>query len=224
MVLIQEACNGRRGIAVVDALLIVQQTFVNLIVKRYHLHMKNSPERIADLLVHLARRSVQCSASELTSAQWAALRFFAHANRFSRQPSAFASYHGTTRGTASQTVKSLVKLGYLERSRGLSDRRSAVFDVTQTGMKALEADPLRALVQSLDELPEDKRTALCDALLTLNKGTEEPEEGDEELHFGTCSNCKYFLQNGQDAGYCSQSSAALDLYETDKLCCRFSSV
>lgn len=186
--------------------------------------MPHSPERIADLLVHLARRSVQCSASELTSAQWAALRFFAHANRFSRQPSVFASYHGTTRGTASQTVKSLVKLGYLERSRGLSDRRSAVFDVTQTGMRALEADPLRALVQSLDELPADKRAALCEALLMLNKSTEESVESDEETHFGTCSNCKYFQRNGQGAGYCTQSSAALDLYEIDKLCCRFSSV
>lgn len=186
--------------------------------------MPHSPERIADLLVHLARRSVQSSASELTSAQWAALRFFAHANRFSRQPSVFASYHGTTRGTASQTVKSLVKLGYLERSRGLSDRRSAVFDVTQIGMKALEADPLKALVQSLDELPTDKRAAICEALLMLNKSTEESVESEEETHFGTCSNCKYFQQNGQSAGYCTQSSAALDLYEIDKLCCRFSSV
>lgn len=99
-----------------------------------------------------------------------------------------------------------------------------MFDVTRTGLEALEADPLRVLVQSLDALPENKRTALCDALVTLNKSTEESEEGDEVIHFGTCSSCRYFRQNGQDAGYCSQSSAALELYETDKLCCRFSSI
>jgi len=186
--------------------------------------MSHSSERLADLLVHVARRSVQSSASELTSAQWAALRFFAHANRFSRQPSVFATYHGTTRGTASQTVKSLVKLGYLERSRGLSDRRSAVFDVTPAGMEALDNDPLKDLVKTLDDLPKDKREALCDALLTLNKSTEESEKGREETHFGTCSNCKFFQQGGQQGGgYCTQSSAALDLCDIDKLCCRFSS-
>lgn len=183
--------------------------------------MAHSSEHIADLLVHLARRSVQSSASELTSAQWAALRFFAHANRFSRQPSVFASYHGTTRGTASQTVKSLVKLGYLERSPGLSDRRSAVFDVTQAGMDALKGDPLKALVQALEDLPRDKHEALCDALLTLNKSSGEVTE---ETRFGTCSNCRHFRQSSAGSGHCNQSSAALDVYETGKLCCRFSSL
>lgn len=188
--------------------------------------MTHSPERIADLLVHVARRSVQSSASELTSAQWAALRFFAHANRFSRQPSVFASYHGTTRGTASQTVKSLVKLGYLVRSRGLGDGRSAVFDVTGPGLEALSADPLRALVQTLGELPRDKREALCDALLVLNEGGagEGAGESGEHNHFGTCSNCRYFQQTGPGVGFCNQSSEALDVCETDKLCCRFSSI
>ena len=183
--------------------------------------MTFTSERIADLLVHLARRSVQCSASQLTSAQWAALRFFAHANRFSRQPSAFASYHGTTRGTASQTVKSLVHLGYLERSRGVDDRRSAVFGVTQAGMEALNADPLNMLIKTLDELPEDKRKTLGDALLMLN---EESREANTETGFGTCSNCKHFERYGLNAGFCNQSAVALDVDELDKLCWRFSSI
>lgn len=186
--------------------------------------MPHNSERIADLLIHLARRSVQCSASELTSAQWAALRFFAHSNSFSRQPSVFASYHGTTRGTASQTVKSLTKMGYLERSRNSSDGRSAVFDVTQSGMKALDADPLRSLVQNLEGLSQDKREALYDALLTLNKQSEESELTLHNTHFGTCSNCKHFKQNDSNSRYCSQSSSELDMRETDKLCCRFSIV
>lgn len=208
----------------VVTILLTGEQFVNLMLKRYHLAMTHNSERIADLLVHLARRSVQCSASELTSAQWAALRFFAHANRFSRQPSVFASYHGTTRGTASQTVKSLVQMGYLERSRNLSDGRSAVFDVTRSGMKALDADPLRSLVETLEGLSQDKREALCDALLTINKQSEESEVGLENSQFGTCSNCKHFKQNGPASGYCSQSAIKLDIHETDKLCCRFSSI
>jgi DNA-binding MarR family transcriptional regulator len=185
---------------------------------RYYLPMANSSEQIADLLIHLGRRSVQCSASQLTSAQWAALRFFDHANSFSRQPSVFASYHGTTRGTASQTVKSLVKLGYLERSTGPDDRRSAVFDVTRAGRDALKSDPLKSLVHILDDLPRDKREALYDALLIINKGY--GDAGEEPL-FGTCSNCQHFSGKRSGAGYCSQSSVPLQVFETDKLCCRF---
>ncbi|AWY00509.1 hypothetical protein A8139_11300 [Marinomonas primoryensis] len=183
--------------------------------------MNYSSERIADLLVHIVRRSVQRSASELTSAQWSALRFFAHANQFSRQPSAFASYHGTTRGTASQTVKSLVKLGYLERSRGLSDRRSAVFDVTPPGMEALNTDPLKTLVQTIDDLPQEQRESLCASLLTFNKGS---QEVGAKTHFGTCLNCKHFRQSSLNSGFCNHSAAALDVYEIDKLCCKFSSI
>lgn len=185
---------------------------------RYYFTMTNSSERIADLLIHLGRRSVQSSASQLTSAQWAALRFFDHANSFSRQPSAFASYHGTTRGTASQTVKSLVKLGYLERSTDPDDRRSAVFNVTRAGRRALKADPLNTLVHVLDDLPKDKREALHDALLVINKGYS--DAGEEPL-FGTCSSCRHFSKKGPNAGYCSQPSATLEIFETDKLCCRF---
>lgn len=47
-------------------------------------------------------------AGGLTWAQWTALRYLARANSLSRTPSAFAAFHGTTRGTASQTIKSLI--------------------------------------------------------------------------------------------------------------------
>src|SRR5208337_2918349 len=44
---------------------------------------------------------------ELSPAQWMALRFFARANQFSRNPSAFAEFQATTPGTASQAIKVL---------------------------------------------------------------------------------------------------------------------
>jgi DNA-binding MarR family transcriptional regulator len=65
----------------------------------------------------------------LTPAQWAVLRYFARANRFSRTPSAFAAFHGTIRGTASQTIKSLETRGYLRRTRSEADGRSARLDL-----------------------------------------------------------------------------------------------
>jgi len=69
---------------------------------------------IAELVLHLGRMASREALVEgLTAAQWAVLRYFARANRFSRPPSAFAAFHGTTRGTASQTIKSLESLDYL---------------------------------------------------------------------------------------------------------------
>ena len=47
------------------------------------------------------------SGGGLNPAQWEALRFLSHANRFSRTPAALADYLGSTRGTISQTLIAL---------------------------------------------------------------------------------------------------------------------
>src|SRR6476469_6003032 len=73
----------------------------------------------ADLVLRLSRAALgEGFVEALTSAQWTAPRYFSRANRFSRTVSAFAEFHATTRGTASQTVKSLIKPGYLARMLG----------------------------------------------------------------------------------------------------------
>ena len=72
---------------------------------------------VAELILHLGRiASGDGLVGGLTPVQWTGLRYFARANRFSRTPSAFAAFHGTTRGTASQTVKGLVADGYLKQT------------------------------------------------------------------------------------------------------------
>jgi DNA-binding MarR family transcriptional regulator len=55
----------------------------------------------------------------LNPAQWAALRYFARANQVSRAVCASALFHGTDRGTASQTVKALVEKGTCGSDRGM---------------------------------------------------------------------------------------------------------
>ena len=81
---------------------------------------------IAELVLRLGRiASGEGLVEGLTPAQWTVLRYFARANRFSRTPSAFAAFHGTTRGTASQTIKNLEIQGYLTRIRSQADGRSA---------------------------------------------------------------------------------------------------
>ena len=109
---------------------------------------------IAELVLHLG-----CIASGdgllegLTPGQWTALRYFARANRFSRTPSAFAAFQGTTRGTASQAIKSLVAQGYLRQTRSETDGRSVRLDLTDKARAMIDNGPLEALVRAADALP-----------------------------------------------------------------------
>ena len=100
----------------------------------------------------------------LTPVQWSVLRYFSRANQFSRTVSAFAEFHGTTRGTASQTVKSMVNRGYLIRTRSRRDGRSVRLDLTGKGEKALADDPFEILVRAARALSPTARSSLERAL------------------------------------------------------------
>jgi len=103
--------------------------------------LKMDSRAIAELVLHLGHiASGEGLVEGLTAAQWAVLRYFARANRFSRTPSAFAAFHGTTRGTASQTIKNLETQGYLTRMRSEADRRSVRLVLTDKARAILVND------------------------------------------------------------------------------------
>src|SRR6478752_6144994 len=99
----------------------------------------------------------------LRDREWMALRFFSRANRFSRTPSALASYVGTTRGTASVLIDELERLGYLERKRSAEDKRSVMLSLTQKGKKVLVRDPVNVLVDAIAALDDEGKIRLRDA-------------------------------------------------------------
>ena len=112
-----------------------------------------SARETAELLLQVGRL-VQAEGydGDLSPAQWMALRFFARANQFSRNPSAFAEFQATTRGTATQTIKSLEAGGHLVRQPSKADRRSVTLRLTSKGKKALAHDPFEVLVRAVDLL------------------------------------------------------------------------
>ena len=129
--------------------------------------MKRSTE-IAESIVRLNRfASGDGRVGDLTAAQWCALRYFARANRRSCTVTAFADYHLTTRGSASQTVKSLVDKLLLKRTRSQVDRRIVYLDLTEQGREASKEDPLNALIESISSLPDSQAADLIAALPTL---------------------------------------------------------
>lgn len=179
-----------------------------------------APATLAELLVHVGRsaRGEEGGPARLTAAQWTALRFFARANRASRTPSAFASFQATTRGTASQTIKTLEARGLLVRRRSESDGRSVRFEVTEAGQQILGADPLRHLMAAIEDLPETDRAALARILPDLSAHLAGARGA---ACVGTCGHCDHFDARG-DGGYCACVAGSLAPFEIGQLCTRFS--
>jgi len=181
-------------------------------------HLVDSAEQLAEMLVHIGRtaRGEEVGAN-LTASQWVALRFFARANRASRTPSAFASFQATTRGTASQTIKTLEGKGLLQRQRSDSDGRSVQFELTPSGCDLLEHDPLRHLINALWGLRDDERATLQRVLPALAADLA-AQRGCRA--FGTCGDCGHY-EDRPCGGYCA--CAALDLTPEDigQLCASY---
>ena len=176
-------------------------------------------DRLAELLVHISR-SARCEdgcGAGLNAAQWTALRFLARANRVSRTPSAFASFQATTRGTASQTLKTLESRGLLTRRRAAHDGRSVCFELTEAGRTFLERDPLRHLTAILARLDAADRATLARVLPDLADGLAEARGTDP---VGSCETCHHYEARGS-GGYCACVANALAPFEIGQLCVRY---
>jgi len=179
---------------------------------------------IAELVFHLGRiASGEGIVEGLTAAQWAALRYFSQANRFSRTPSAFATFHGTTRGTASQTIKSIETQGYLTRMRSKDDKRSVQLVLTDKAKDILTNDPFESLVRAADTLPPSVHSHFANVLQRI-LGHVARERGNPP--FGTCASCKHLesdicSREGQTPYECGFASEPLLIEELDGVCINF---
>ena len=159
----------------------------------------------------------------LTPAQWAALRYLSRANRFSRTVSAFAEFHATTRGTASQTVQRLVDRGFVQKSPSVVDGRSIRLDLAKKGRDTLEDDPLSDLVAAFRALQPAVRARFVRTLKELVARVGQVRGG---RSFGTCPACLHFDCDGRCTGdpaecWCNLFEQPLDVAETDELCVNF---
>jgi len=175
---------------------------------RYHAQMTGPYEfdgtDIAELLIQIGRLAYAESVEAgLTPTQWMALRYFARANRFSRTVSAFANYHATTRGTVSQTIKTLTERGYLSRRRSESDGRSVRLDLTEKGRDAIAADPLARLIGLIDALPSDAQQSFATQMAGIASGL---SQALDRPAFGPCRRCCFLTNDEQRAHGNSQAS------------------
>ncbi|MFN4128401.1 MAG: MarR family winged helix-turn-helix transcriptional regulator [Paracoccaceae bacterium] len=165
--------------------------------------------------MHLARAArSEDGKSDLTPAQWTCLRFFARANGSTRTPSGFASFQATTRGTASQIIKSLEGRGLIARTRSGSDGRSVRLDLTEAGRALLARDPLGSLIGVIATLPAADRAQFLGTLSRVASAAASLRQG---VAFGTCLDCSHFTP-ADSGGACACMAAHLAADETTQLC------
>jgi DNA-binding MarR family transcriptional regulator len=201
---------------------------VKVVSERYYpamvAHSDISARTVAELVVQLGCLTRgEGFVANLTFAQWTALRYLSSANRFSRTVSAFAEFHGTTRGTASQTIKSLVQNGYVTRKRSKSDGRSIDLTLTGKSRKLLAEDPFELLVDAASSLSNSASHTVEHSLERMLRRMVQ-QQG--KRHFGKCPNCKYFQEDGcyanGNANYCcTLVDEPLKEAETQQLCVNF---
>lgn len=125
----------------------------------------------------------------LKPAQWEALRYLARANRFSRTPGALTAYLGATKGTVSQTLMSLERIGLIGKTASPADRRSVRLDLTPAGRAMLARDELEKIRAALAALPQAARAQLQAGLRALVKARLTAGGG---RPFGVCGQCRHF--------------------------------
>ncbi len=181
-------------------------------------------DRVADLVTRLGRAAHCLQFTEgLNPAQWEALRYLGRANRVSRSPTALAEFLGTTKGTASQTLRALEAKGYVRRTRGAADRRSIALDLTPAGEKVLEADPIARLQQVASRIPEELGTAMADGLLSLLRDL---QTSCGSSMFGMCAECGHHVAEGgchpaERRDRCGLSGEILSIDDHDRICVNF---
>jgi DNA-binding MarR family transcriptional regulator len=183
-------------------------------------------QEIVELLIQAGRLGLSAQRnSKLTASQWMALRFLARANKFSRTLSGFADYQATTRGTASQTIKALERNGFLKRERSAHDGRSYILRLTRNGHSVLNEDPMRVLVEAVEQLNERTKLELRDTLRhALGSAAGVPNR----VPVGTCRECLFFQKpsrrrtRGEDKrGFCKLLMLPVEDKEKDLLCVKF---
>lgn len=181
----------------------------------------------AEKLLHLVRLVQSGSGASggdlpsLTPAQWTALRYFARANRFSRTPSAFSEFNATTRGTASQVVKSLIGMGLLQRRVNEADGRSALIDITPAGYLRLQGDPIIALGEAIAALDPALRAALSECIGTLTATLARQKN---VPIFGNCSDCRHCESETTASAWCHCTQSQLDEADMATLCVDFAPI
>lgn len=168
-------------------------------------------------LERLARLLRQAGHSKgLNPVQWEALRYLARCNALSHSPGALARYLGSTKGTVSQTVKSLEAKGLVRKQAAGADHRGIALFLTDAGKALLADDDILVLQADIAELSDKTRKRFDRALEAL---LEQERLRQGEPSFGTCLDCRYYREATTGmAAHCMKVNAKVSDTERELIC------
>jgi len=168
---------------------------------------------LVERLTSLVRSDLRAVAVShgLKLVQLEALVYLSVANRYSNTPVALTEYFGVTKGTISQTLKTLELRGLIEKISDTEDGRVQHCILTQRGREiATSAYP----VKTLERLPADQAEIYADVLeeqlrvLQLKNGSKT---------FGQCHTCRFFETRAK-GGVCGLTRESLSVQDSKKIC------
>jgi DNA-binding MarR family transcriptional regulator len=184
----------------------------------------------AELLAEAARAwYFEDDQQGLRNRELMALRFLARANRFSRTPSALASFIGSTKATATQLVKALEEQSYLVRTPSDEDKRSVMLCVTAKGEKYLaQHDPVNQMVSAIAALGAERCGRLRNALREILNNF----DAHHRPSAGVCRDCAFLAEHAPNKTRqreasrftCRRFRTPLSADEVGQLCTSFEPV
>lgn len=162
-------------------------------------------ERLA--LILRAELRALASVHDLKLVQLEALRYLAEANRFSDTPAAVADGLGLTRGTVSQTLRTLEKKGLVSKLPDEEDGRVVHCRLTDVGRSLVEQSWPSGLLSTAVGTWERER--LAEAFRQTDGLLRAVQEANGMRTFGVCHTCRHFETEGDKSFRCDFFEAPL---------------
>ncbi|MCF7983007.1 MAG: MarR family winged helix-turn-helix transcriptional regulator [Thiohalocapsa sp.] len=152
-------------------------------------------EDYLERLCNLLRAQARTVGAEygLLPVQLEALRYLSICNRYSDTPLAVADYLGQTKGSVSQTIKTLEAKDMLTKTRDQADRRVVHLAITDRGHEVLAVVLPRAFLrEAVEVLGNSAQDRLRDGLDALLRSV---QQANGLRTFGPCQTCRYHRRN-----------------------------
>ncbi|MFT5757432.1 MAG: DNA-binding MarR family transcriptional regulator [Alteromonadaceae bacterium] len=176
---------------------------VKFVFSRYYVWMKtnriyNSVERLAELLKVGSRQAG--AAHGLQPVQLEVLNYLSSCNKYSDTPMAVTEYLGQTKGTVSQTIKTLEKKELVKKITDEKDKRISHVVVTQLGSEILKEHlPTHMFVNACSTLSDPEQEQILSALTHLLTSV---IKSNNMKTFGACYSCRYNIKHDDGSYYC----------------------
>lgn len=170
-------------------------------------------ERLATLLRAEERQAGQKYG--LQPVQLQALHYLSRCNHYSNTPAAVTDYLGLTKGTVSQSLLLLEKMGHITKRVDPEDRRVVRLALTFEGQAVLhDMLPPPALTRAVQDVPAEDLETLEGGLV---KFLRQMQRANNCHSFGECRSCHFFQR--EEAGYrCGLTQEPLRETDTMKIC------